>query len=135
MRMKGPSLAVDGVILVDDAIVLVKRRNPPYAGMWALPGGFVEYGETVEDAVKREIMEETGLAVEIEKLAGVYSDPGRDPRGHTASVVFLCKKVGGFLKADSDAADVRLFPLAKLPALAFDHGKIIRDARLALKHP
>jgi 8-oxo-dGTP diphosphatase len=127
MRVKGPSLAVDGVILVGDSIVLVKRRNPPYAGMWALPGGFVEYGETVEDAVKREIMEETGLAVEIEKLVGVYSDPGRDPRGHTVSVVFLCKKAGGSLKADSDAADARLFPLAKLPPLAFDHRKIIDD--------
>jgi 8-oxo-dGTP diphosphatase len=127
MRIKGPGLAVDGVILLGEAIVLVKRRNQPYAGMWALPGGFVEYGETVEDAVKREILEETGLKVEIEKLAGVYSDPKRDPRGHTVSVVFLCKKTGGSLKADSDAADVRSFTLAKLPALAFDHRKIIED--------
>jgi 8-oxo-dGTP diphosphatase len=130
MRIKGPGLAVDGVILLGEAIVLVKRRNQPYAGMWALPGGFVEYGETVEDAVKREILEETGLKVEIEKLAGIYSDPKRDPRGHTVSVVFLCKKTGGSLKADSDAADVGVFPLAKLPHLAFDHRKIIDDLLL-----
>lgn len=127
MRKKGPSLAVDAIILEEESIVLVKRQNQPFAGMWALPGGFVEYGETVEDAARREVAEETGLAVKIEKLAGVYSDPGRDPRGHTVSVVFLCKNVGGKMKADSDAADVGVFPLAKLPPLAFDHKKIIED--------
>lgn len=127
MRNKGPGLAVDAIILDGEAVVLVKRKNRPYAGMWALPGGFVEYGETVEDAVKREVLEETGLLVEIEKLVGVYSDPNRDPRGHTVSVVFLCRKAGGRMKADSDAADVGVFPLAKLPPLAFDHRKIIED--------
>jgi 8-oxo-dGTP diphosphatase len=128
MRKSGPSLAVDAIILEDEAVVLVKRKNPPYRGMWALPGGFVEYGETVEDAVKREVAEETGLAVEIVKLAGVYSDPKRDPRGHTVSVVFLCKKIGGELAADSDAADACVFALTKLPHLAFDHEKIIEEA-------
>lgn len=131
--MKGPGLAVDGVVLDGDAVVLVKRRNQPYAGMWALPGGFVEYDETVEDAAKREIAEETGLLVEIEKLAGVYSDPKRDPRGHTVSVVFLCRMVGGVMKADSDAAEAGFFPLTRLPQLAFDHEKIIRETLHALK--
>ncbi len=130
MRRKTPGLAVDAVIVDGDSVVLVKRLNPPFKGMWALPGGFVEYGETVEDALKREVLEETGLVIEIKKLAGVYSDPGRDPRGHTVSVVYLCKRKRGKLSAGSDAKEAQLFALNKLPALAFDHRKIIKDLGL-----
>jgi 8-oxo-dGTP diphosphatase len=127
---KFPRLAVDAVVLDGDCIVLIKRRNPPFRGMWALPGGFVEYGETVEDAVKREVREETGLDAEVWKLVGVYSDPCRDPRGHIISICFLCRSVAGTLKADTDSVDVRKFKLSKIPELAFDHKKILGDLSL-----
>lgn len=130
MSERDPSLAVDAVILEDERIVLVKRKNPPFQGRWALPGGFVEYGETVEEAVRREVKEETGLDVRIEKLVGVYSDPGRDPRGHTVSIVYFCRPVSGLMNAGSDAKEVKEFHLKELPALAFDHRKIIEDLGL-----
>ncbi|MBN2015035.1 MAG: NUDIX hydrolase [Candidatus Altiarchaeota archaeon] len=130
MEHRGPSLAVDAVVVDGGGIILVKRKNPPFKGWWALPGGFVGYGETVEYAVRREVLEETGLEVRVERLIGVYSDPKRDPRGHTISVVFLCKKEGGSLRAESDAVDVGSFPLSELPELAFDHNKVVRDSGL-----
>ncbi|HDI74746.1 MAG TPA: NUDIX hydrolase, partial [Thermoprotei archaeon] len=84
--MKRPLLAVDTVILTEDgAIVLIKRSKDPFKGYWALPGGFVEYGETVEEAAIREAFEETGIRIELLALVGVYSDPSRDPRGHIVS--------------------------------------------------
>lgn len=127
MRPKTPLLTVDGVIILNGKIVLIKRKNEPYRGSFALPGGFVEIGETTEEAVKREVMEETGLLIEILKLVGVYSDPSRDPRGHTVSVAYLA--VGkGEPKADTDAADVGCFDLNNLPVLAFDHKRILNDA-------
>lgn len=128
-----PTLTVDAIIKInDDKIVLVKRKNPPYKGWWALPGGIVEYGETVEEAVKREVKEETGLEVEIERLVNVYSDPNRDPRGHFISICFLCHKVGGVLKAATDAAEVSIFPLKEVKnlRLAFDHKKMLEDTKL-----
>ena len=123
-----PVLTVDAIIIRNDkSIVLVKRKDDPFKGSFALPGGHVEYGETVEEAVVREAKEETGLDVDVEDLFGVYSDPHRDPRGHTVSVVFVCKEVGGELEAGSDAAEVRSFK--KPPeGLAFDHAKILKDA-------
>ncbi|ATU08525.1 NUDIX domain-containing protein [Methanohalophilus portucalensis] len=127
MRPKTPLLTVDGVIILNRKIVLIKRKNEPYRGSFALPGGFVEIGETTEEAVKREVMEETGLLIEILKLVGVYSDPSRDPRGHTVSVAYLA--VGkGEPKADTDAADVGCFDPNNLPELAFDHQRILNDA-------
>jgi 8-oxo-dGTP diphosphatase len=128
MQKKYPHLTVDALIIEKGKIVLVKRKNPPYKGFWALPGGFVEYGETVEDAVKREVREETGLGVEILKLVGVYSDPKRDPRGHVITVVFLCRPVNGVLHADSDAKEAGYHSLSNLPELAFDHKRIVGDA-------
>jgi 8-oxo-dGTP diphosphatase len=128
---RNPLLTVDTVVLCEDKfIVLVKRRNDPYRGSWALPGGFVEYGETVENAAIRETMEETGLEIELDKLVGVYSDPERDPRGHMISACFLAHKTGGKLKADSDAADVQCLSLDEVSKiqLAFDHEKMIGDA-------
>lgn len=122
-------LTVDGVILYKGGVVLIKRKNEPFKDHYALPGGFVEYGETVEEALKREMKEETGLDVRILRLVGVYSDPNRDPRGHTVSVAFLCLGEGE-LKAGDDAKEVHVVPIeeaGKLP-LAFDHAKILRDA-------
>ena len=85
MRYKSPKLTVDAIITKNDKILLIKRRRKPFKDFWALPGGFVNYGEKVEDAVIREVLEETNLECKIEKLLGVYSDPNRDPRGHTVS--------------------------------------------------
>ena len=122
-----PLLAVDAVILFQDGIVLIKRDNPPFAGSYALPGGFVEVGETVEAAVVREACEETGLVIELQGLVGIYSNPARDPRGHVVSAAFLAKG-SGVLLAGSDARFAKFFPLESLPPLAFDHDEIIRDA-------
>lgn len=124
---KKPSLTVDGIIKKDERLLLIERKNPPFEGMYAIPGGFVEYGETVHEAVVREIEEETGLKTEIIELIGVYSDPERDPRGHTVSTVFHLNPVGGELKGGSDAVDARYFKIDDLPDLAFDHDKIIKD--------
>jgi len=126
--MKNPALTVDTVIeYPDGAIVLIRRGNPPYQGALALPGGFVEYGETVETAAVREALEETGLEIRLDRLVGVYSDPKRDPRGHTVSVVFHATPIGGELKADSDAADVIRTREYLAHPLAFDHEQILRD--------
>ncbi|MEA3254301.1 MAG: NUDIX hydrolase [Candidatus Altiarchaeota archaeon] len=133
MPEKFPMLTVDAVILRDNSVVLIRRGNPPFKEKWALPGGFVEYGERVEDAVVREAKEETGLDINADKLSDVYSDPDRDPRGHTVSVCFLCTPVGGGLKPDTDAIDARWFKLSKLPELAFDHEKILGDVLKLLK--
>jgi len=128
MIYKNPALAVDGVIIKNHIIVLVKRSKPPFQGQYALPGGFVEYGETVESALIREIAEETGLKVKIKSLIGVYSDPNRDPRGHIISIAFRAHIIGGEVLSGSDASEVRFFDIRNLPRLAFDHEKIIRDA-------
>jgi 8-oxo-dGTP diphosphatase len=130
---RGPALTVDGVLLEDGSVLLVRRRNPPFAGAYALPGGFVDYGETVEAAAAREVQEETGLVVAVERLVGVYSDPARDPRGHMVSVAFLVRRRGGTLAGADDADEARLFPLDALPALAFDHARILADARALLE--
>lgn len=122
-----PLLTVDGIVFVGSMLVLVRRRNKPFKGQYALPGGFVEPGETVEQAVVREVEEETGLKTRVKKLFGVYSDPQRDPRGHVVTIVYLLDAVGGSLRSGDDAAGIKLFPLSELPKLAFDHEKIIRD--------
>ncbi len=125
---KTPLLTVDALILYDDKLVLIRRKNPPFESQFALPGGFVEIGETVEVAVAREAKEETGLDIEIIKLIGVYSEPSRDPRGHTVTVCYLAKGFGK-LKAGSDAKDIKLFGFNEIPKLAFDHNKIIENAK------
>ena len=125
---RNPALTVDGVLIEDGRILLIRRGREPFKGKWALPGGFVEYGERVEDAVIREFREETGLDAEIIGLLGVYSDPNRDPRGHTVSIVYLLKRKGGKMRGGDDASDARFFPLDDLPEMAFDHEKIVRDA-------
>lgn len=128
---KTPALTVDAVIICeDDSIVLIKRKKDPYKESWALPGGFVEYGETVESAAIREVKEETGLDVDLCKIIGVYSDPDRDPRGHTVTICYLAIKTGGNLKADTDASDVQCIKKddALKLKLAFDHDIILKSA-------
>lgn len=129
MNYKKPSLTVDGAVVKNNEILLIKRKNNPFKNKWALPGGFVEYNENVEDAVIREIKEETGLNTKIKKLVGVYSDPNRDPRGHTVTIVFSLELLDGNLKGSDDAVDAKFFDFNNLPDLAFDHDKIIRDIR------
>ena len=128
MLPQTPRLTVDAIIILENRLVLVKRKNPPYKGNFALPGGFVAIGESTEKAVVRESFEETCLLVEIIKLVGVYSDPQRDPRGHTVSVCYLTKG-SGRLKSGSDASSAELFELESIPELAFDHNKMINDAK------
>jgi len=119
-----PRLTVDAVIAIGSGIVLVRRKHPPFGR--ALPGGFVEVGETVEHAVAREAEEETGLRIENLWLVGVFSDPARDRRFHTVSVVFGATAAGEPVGGD-DAAEARLFDLADLPPdIAFDHREIIQ---------
>ena len=127
MKYKTPKLTVDGVILKNNRLLLIKRRNLPFKDKWAFPGGFVEYGEKTEDAVIREVLEETGLETKINDLVGVYSDPDRDPRGHTVSVVYLLDVCGGCLSGSDDASEAKFFDLEHLPELAFDHDSIVKD--------
>ena len=128
---KGPFLTVDGIVLYKDGIVLVERSNPPFG--WALPGGFVDYNESVEEAVVREIKEETNLDFFDFRQFRVYSSKDRDPRFHTVSVVFVGKGRGE-LKASSDAKNVGVFSLNSLPEkIAFDHRDIISDYKLHFK--
>jgi 8-oxo-dGTP diphosphatase len=122
-----PKLMVDVVIPYEEGLVLVRRGGEPFEGQWALPGGFVDVGETVHEAAVREAAEETGLAVEISRLVGVYSEPDRDPRGHNVSVAFLASVLGGQMRAASDAAEVEVLDPDTVE-LAFDHSRIIADA-------
>lgn len=127
MRYKSPKLTADGAILKDKKILLIKRKNEPFKDNWALPGGFVEYNEKVEDAVIREVYEETGLKTKIKDIIGVYSDPKRDPRGHIVTVVYLLDIKGGKSKGGDDASEAKFFDLDNLPKLAFDHNIIMKD--------
>lgn len=137
MRWRNPIPTVDVIIELDQGIVLIRRANPPEG--WALPGGFVDEGETVEAAAHREAMEETGLEVELTALLHVYSDPSRDPRQHTMSTVFTAR-AAGVPTARDDAAEVLCMSMIELGrvlagdsalpgglSLAFDHAHILRD--------
>lgn len=122
---RNPFLTVDTLIETTGGIVLIRRKNPPHG--WALPGGFVDYGESVETAARREALEETGLDVTLVRQFHTYSDPARDPRHHTASVVFIATATGSPTGGD-DAAEAKIFQLDNLPEnIAFDHGQILAD--------
>ncbi|MFN2366192.1 MAG: NUDIX domain-containing protein [Desulfurivibrionaceae bacterium] len=125
-KFRNPVPTVDIIIEVGEKIVLVKRRNPPYG--WALPGGFVDYGESLESAARREAFEETGLRVMLGQQLHTYSDPNRDARMHTISTVFLATAEGRPLGGD-DALEAALFAPDRLPPLVFDHGNILDDYR------
>ncbi len=128
VHYRNPVPTVDAVIHIPGrGVVLIRRKIEPYG--WALPGGFVVYGESVETASIREAQEETGLTVELTGLLGVYSDPHRDPRQHTMSVVFTAQPVNpAALAAGDDAGDVAVFPVGAWPQeMAFDHRRILDD--------
>jgi 8-oxo-dGTP diphosphatase len=133
-----PSVAVDLVLASKEAaprVLLIRRKHEPFAGCWALPGGFIEMDESLEESARRELREETGLDTGALIPLGVYGDPGRDPRGRTISVVYLAQVNPKTLRprAADDAADVDWFALSRPPKLAFDHAKILADARRTLK--
>jgi 8-oxo-dGTP diphosphatase len=131
---KTPLLTTDCVVVdAKRRVLLVRRGHPPFKGKYALPGGFVDIGETVEDACRRELKEETGVKAGRLELLGVYSDPKRDPRGHTCSVVFLTRMVRATPKAGDDAAAAEWIEDWSKLDLAFDHSKILRDAKRALR--
>jgi 8-oxo-dGTP diphosphatase len=126
---KTPLLAVDCVVFDPSRrVLLVRRKNAPFKDELALPGGFVEIGETVEDACRREVREETGISLGPVSLIGVYSDPHRDPRGHTCSVAFASQTAITTLLAGDDAEDAGWFANYNDLVLAFDHRKILQDA-------
>lgn len=131
-----PALTADAVLLKGREVLLIRRGREPFKGMWALPGGFVDVGERVEDAVRRELMEETGLRGDIVDLLGVWSDPKRDPRGHIVTVAFVMK-VSGIVDVgrEDEVLEERWFDVDKLPELASDHGDILAAARRWLDVP
>jgi len=124
-KRRNPFLTVDAIIEVEGRIILIKRKNPPLG--WAIPGGFVDYGESLEDAIVREAKEETGLDIKIIRQFHTYSDPKRDPRHHTVSTIFIAK-ADGIPEAGDDAKKVGSFNKDNLPEdLAFDHRQILED--------
>lgn len=134
MKRKNIFLTADIVLLAVNGkkteVLLIQRKNPPFKGKWALPGGFVDYGERRKDAAKRELGEETGVFKKDLVEIGVFDDPKRDPRGHVVSTAYLAvvknKKIK--IKAGDDAKKAKLFSIKNLPPLAFDHAKIIKKA-------
>lgn len=127
-KNKRPAITVDAVIKRDDKILLIRRKNEPFKGHWALPGGFVKYGESTEDAIMREVKEEANLDISVKALMGVYSKPGRDPRGHVISICYKASATGKE-KGGTDASDAAFFTPAEIKdlELAFDHKDIIAD--------
>ncbi|HDO31010.1 MAG TPA: NUDIX hydrolase [Desulfobacteraceae bacterium] len=121
---KNPVPTVDIIIEINGGIVLIERKNPPHG--WAIPGGFVDYGESFERAAVREALEETGLEVTLVRQFHTYSDPARDPRQHTASTVFIARASGRPHGSD-DAVQARIFTRDTLPDLVFDHRRILDD--------
>ena len=134
-RFRNPALTVDGAVIVRRPrpggarhhVLLIQRAEDPFAGDWALPGGFVEYGEDPDHAVAREVEEETGLAGLPFRQFRSFGSPDRDPRGHTVSIVYLAELVGEppLVRAGDDAAEAQWFALDELPPLAFDHDRIL----------
>ncbi|MGD1100227.1 MAG: NUDIX hydrolase [Thermoplasmata archaeon] len=127
-RHENPALTVDAVWIRSGRVLLVRRGRPPFRGFWAFPGGFVELRETVEEALVRELREETGLSGHPVGVVGVYSGPDRDPRKPTTTVAFLVNGRGGNPVGHDDAASAAWVPLSEARPLAFDHERILADA-------
>ncbi len=132
-KYQNPALTVDAVAIRGDRVLLVRRGRPPFLGSWALPGGFVELRETVEQALVRELKEETGLEPARIRLLGVYSGPDRDPRKPTTTVAFLVRGLDGRPHGGDDAREARWVPITQAHPLAFDHAQILSDGRAALR--
>jgi 8-oxo-dGTP diphosphatase len=133
-----PAVTVDVVVATHEdrpRVLLIRRKHDPFAGMWAIPGGFVDMDETLEAAGRRELFEETGIRVDELEQLHTFGDPKRDPRGRTISVVYLARADAVDLRpqAADDAAEVGWHPLHRLPSLAFDHAAILKCARRRLK--
>ena len=125
VKPRNPVVTVDAIIEMNVGVILIKRKNPPPG--WAIPGGFVDYGETLEEAVVREMKEETCLDINLVRQFHTYSDPGRDPRHHTVSTIFIATASGSPQAAD-DAKDIGIFTKDSLPEdIAFDHRQILED--------
>jgi 8-oxo-dGTP diphosphatase len=142
-EFRNPALTVDGVVLVRDpeagpagglSVLLIERGHEPFKGSWALPGGFVDYGEDIEAAIGREMTEETGLTGLPFRQFRTYGAPGRDPRGHTVSVVYVAVLAGEEppVTGGDDAAAAAWFPVEDLPDLAFDHASILDEVLAAI---
>jgi 8-oxo-dGTP diphosphatase len=131
VNYRNPTPTVDIVLQGDSKVLMIRRKKDPFKGQLALPGGFVNEGETVEEAMKREVLEETSFEIEPLDILGVYSDPKRDPRKHIMTVVFVGIIVGGSGKAGDDAASIKWVELAEVEKhqIAFDHAMILRDYR------
>jgi len=126
-QWRKPSVTADGIVVKGHEIALIRRGKEPFKGSYALPGGFLNYGETLEHCVVREVQEETGLRTEIVSLVGVFSSPDRDPRGHFVTAVYHLRVVGGTMRAGDDAEGAEWVHLDRLPRFAFDHGKIVQS--------
>ena len=131
MEHRNPTPTVDIILQRNSKVLMIRRKKEPFKGSLALPGGFVDEGETVEEAMKREAMEETSLEVEPMDILGVYSDPARDPRKHTMSTVFIGIVIGGQDRAGDDAASIEWVELDEIEKqqVAFDHMQILGDYR------
>ena len=129
MTTNSPVLSVDAIVFDPEGrLLLIRRKYPPFVGEFALPGGFVDYGETVEHAVRRELKEETGIDAHIEKLVGIFSNPERDPRRHNVSVAFLMKAKSQNPIGGDDAESAEFRDDWKTVKLAFDHREIVNAA-------
>ena len=131
-QYKQPSITVDAIIPKLSSILLIKRKKDPYKDTLALPGGFVEYSETAEQAITREVFEETSLKIQVLDILGIYSDPKRDPRGHVMTIVFISKIQGGKELQGDDAKEICWIKLKEIDKikLAFDHSLIIKDYKI-----
>ena len=137
-RKKVPRITVDAWIRDEKGrLLLVRRGRPPFKGRWGLPGGFLDWNERTEECCAREALEETGLKVRVGDLLGVYSDPGRDPRGHNVTVLYEATRVSGKPQGGDDAAEARWFTERQLEgvAFAFDHGRIVTEQLARRRRP
>lgn len=130
---RNPVPTVDAIMQRGSKVLMIRRKKAPFEGCLALPGGYVEEGETAEDAARREVLEETSLEIEPIEILGVYSDPARDPRRHTMTVVFVAIVIGGAECAGDDAAGLEWIELGDVQKIkgmiAFDHARILADYR------